>query len=110
MAEKHNIVRVSGVTKSFELGKLTVQALKGVDLEIGAKSGSWFSYGSERIGQGRDAAIETIRDYTILSPRLAWHATDTVLIEAVAENLWPYQDSAPQRMPTSYFLSLKVSY
>jgi len=34
MQEKHSIVRVSGVTKTFEMGKLTVQALKGVDLSI----------------------------------------------------------------------------
>ena len=34
MTHNHNIVRVSGVTKSFQLGKLEVQALKGIDLEI----------------------------------------------------------------------------
>jgi putative ABC transport system ATP-binding protein len=34
MAESRNIVRVSKVTKSFQLGKIEVQALKGVDLEI----------------------------------------------------------------------------
>jgi putative ABC transport system ATP-binding protein len=31
-----NIVRVSGVTKTFKLGKIDVQALKGIDLEIAA--------------------------------------------------------------------------
>jgi putative ABC transport system ATP-binding protein len=36
MAEEHNIVRVSKVTKSFNLGKIEVQALAGVDLEIAA--------------------------------------------------------------------------
>lgn len=41
MSERHNIVRVAGVTKSFELGKLTVQALKGVDLSI--RSGEYLS-------------------------------------------------------------------
>lgn len=41
MPEQHNIVRVAGVTKSFELGKLTVQALKGVDLTI--KTGEYLS-------------------------------------------------------------------
>jgi putative ABC transport system ATP-binding protein len=30
-----NIVRVSNVTKSFKLGRIEVQALKGVDLQIG---------------------------------------------------------------------------
>jgi putative ABC transport system ATP-binding protein len=35
MTDSH-IVRVAGVTKSFQLGKLTVEALKGIDLEISA--------------------------------------------------------------------------
>lgn len=34
MPEERNIVRVSKVTKSFQLGKIEVEALKGVDLEI----------------------------------------------------------------------------
>jgi putative ABC transport system ATP-binding protein len=34
MAESRNIVRVSGVTKTFQLGKVEVKALTGVDLEI----------------------------------------------------------------------------
>ncbi len=34
--ENHNIVRVSGVTKTFLLGKVTLEALKGVDLAISA--------------------------------------------------------------------------
>ena len=34
MAESRNIVRVSGVTKTFQLGKMEVKALTGVDLEI----------------------------------------------------------------------------
>ncbi|MCP4686398.1 MAG: ABC transporter ATP-binding protein [Desulfobacterales bacterium] len=34
MANSNTIVRVSKVTKSFQLGKVEVQALKGVDLEI----------------------------------------------------------------------------
>jgi putative ABC transport system ATP-binding protein len=36
MADVGNIVRVSGVTKNFRLGKVEVQALKGVDLQIPA--------------------------------------------------------------------------
>jgi putative ABC transport system ATP-binding protein len=32
--QRHTIVRVIGVTKSFRMGKVDVQALKGVDLEI----------------------------------------------------------------------------
>ncbi len=34
MAESRNIVRVSGVTKTFQMGKMKVEALTGVDLEI----------------------------------------------------------------------------
>jgi len=34
MSDNHNIVRVSGVTKKFQLGKLELEVLKGIDLEI----------------------------------------------------------------------------
>ncbi len=34
MAEAKNIVRVSEVTKDFDLGKIVVKVLKGIDLEI----------------------------------------------------------------------------
>lgn len=36
MSESRNIVRVSKVTKSFKMGKVEVQALTGIDLEIAA--------------------------------------------------------------------------
>ena len=36
MTQTRNIVRVSGVTKTFTLGKVLVEALKGIDLEIAA--------------------------------------------------------------------------
>jgi len=36
MADSRNIVRVSKVTKTFQLGKMEVRALQGVDLEIAA--------------------------------------------------------------------------
>jgi putative ABC transport system ATP-binding protein len=34
--DRHNIVRVVGVTKTFSLGKMDVQVLRGVDLEVAA--------------------------------------------------------------------------
>ena len=34
MIEKKKIVRVTGVTKDFDLGKIVVKVLKGIDLEI----------------------------------------------------------------------------
>jgi putative ABC transport system ATP-binding protein len=36
MSKTRNIVRVSRVTKTFKLGKVLVEALKGIDLEIAA--------------------------------------------------------------------------
>ena len=34
----------------------------GVDYEIIRKSGSWFSYGDKKIGQGRDAVKEALKN------------------------------------------------
>jgi putative ABC transport system ATP-binding protein len=41
MNERHNIVRVTNVTKTFQLGKMEVEALKGINLEI--TSGNYIS-------------------------------------------------------------------
>ncbi|GAB6035753.1 ABC transporter ATP-binding protein [Fundidesulfovibrio butyratiphilus] len=41
MREIHDVVRVSGVTKTFEVGRQTVEALKGVDLAI--RTGEYLS-------------------------------------------------------------------
>lgn len=45
-----------GISKSGEIIDL------GVDLNIVKKSGSWFSYGETRLGQGRDAVRQLIED------------------------------------------------
>ena len=42
----------------------------GVDLGIIKKSGSWFSYGESRLGQGRDAVKKIIKDNPELSEEL----------------------------------------
>jgi recombination protein RecA len=34
----------------------------GVDFDIIRKSGSWYSYGETRIGQGRDAVKQILKD------------------------------------------------
>lgn len=43
---------------------------QGVDLEIIKKSGSWFSYDSTKLGQGRDAVKDVIKDNPELSDEL----------------------------------------
>ncbi|MBK8803908.1 MAG: recombinase RecA [Fibrobacteres bacterium] len=56
-----DIMYGEGVSKPSSLLDL------GVELEIVTKSGSWFSYGSERIGQGRDSALEYIRNNPVMA-------------------------------------------
>lgn len=50
-----DIMFAAGVSKSGELLDI------GVDRKIVDKSGAWFSYGGERIGQGREAAKEYLK-------------------------------------------------
>jgi recombination protein RecA len=45
-----------GISKSGEIVDL------GVELEIVQKAGSWFSYGGNKLGQGRDAVKQLIED------------------------------------------------
>ena len=56
-----DVLFAEGVSKAGELIDL------GVDRKIVDKSGAWFSYGGERIGQGREAA----RDYLKAHPAVA---------------------------------------
>ncbi len=56
-----DILYGQGISKTGELIDM------GVDLNILKKSGSWFSYGETRLGQGRDAVRNLLRD----NPELA---------------------------------------
>ena len=70
-----------GISKWGELVDLAVQ------LDIVQKSGSWFSMGDERIGQGANA----VKDYFINNPDIA------AKVEAeVRENLWKLNSGAPK--------------
>ena len=51
-----DIMYGEGISKVGEIIDLAV------DLEIVKKAGSWFSYGGNRLGQGRDAVKELIKD------------------------------------------------
>ncbi len=63
----------------------------GVDLGLVRKSGSWFSYGDERIGQGRDKAMTYIIEHPELREKLRMEimnrgaAAVTVIAGASAE-------------------------
>jgi recombination protein RecA len=51
-----DIMYGEGISKSGEIVDL------GVELEIIKKSGSWFSYGETKLGQGRDSVKNLLRD------------------------------------------------
>jgi recombination protein RecA len=59
-----DILYGKGVNQEGELIDL------GVDLGIVRKSGSWFAYGEERIGQGRDKAVLYLTERPELRERL----------------------------------------
>lgn len=59
-----DILYGEGISKTGELIDL------GVELEILKKSGSWFSYGETRLGQGREAVKNLLRDNPELAEEL----------------------------------------
>jgi recombination protein RecA len=59
-----DIMYGEGISKIGEIVDL------GVELEIIKKSGSWFSYGDTKLGQGRDAVKNLLRDNPELSKEL----------------------------------------
>lgn len=50
----------------------------GVELNIIKKSGSWFSYGESRLGQGRDAVKKVIKDNPELAEELEQKISDAL--------------------------------
>ena len=59
-----DIMYGKGVSRSGELLDL------GVDKEVVKKSGSWFSYGDTKLGQGRDAVKQLLEDNPELSEEI----------------------------------------
>ena len=57
-----------GISKRGELVDL------GVKAGIVEKSGSWFSYGDQRIGQGRENAKNFLKE----NPQVAWEIEDKI--------------------------------
>ena len=60
-AAEFDIVFGEGISKMGEIVDM------GVELGIIAKSGSWFSYGTDKLGQGRDTVKQLLHD----NPELA---------------------------------------
>ncbi len=68
-----------GISKAGEIIDL------GVEYNIIKKSGSWFSYGETRLGQGRDAVKNLILDNPEMMEELEVKIKDAVTgVEAVA--------------------------
>ncbi len=67
-----DIIYNEGVSKNGELIDL------GVDAGVVEKSGSWYSYGSERIGQGRENAKEFLKE----NPDIAFTIESTIREQA----------------------------
>jgi len=70
-----DIMYGEGVSKTGEIVDL------GVDFGIIKKSGSWFSYGDTKLGQGRDAVKTLIKD----NPELA-EELEAKIVEAITAN------------------------
>jgi recombination protein RecA len=67
-----DIMYGEGISKVGEIIDL------GVDLEIIKKSGSWFSYGETKLGQGRDAVKRLIADNPELAEELESKITEAL--------------------------------
>lgn len=68
-----------GISKSGEIIDL------GVDFEVIKKSGSWFSYGSTKLGQGRDAVKQLLLDNPELMDELEVKIKEIVTGEKLEE-------------------------
>lgn len=82
-----DIMYGEGISKAGEVLDLAVE------LEIVKKSGSWFSYETNRLGQGRDAVKDLIKDNPELMDRLEAQikekikGDDDVLLDTVEPNI-----------------------
>jgi len=67
-----DIMYGQGISKVGEILDL------GVELDIVNKSGSWFSYGGNKLGQGRDAVKQLLSDNPELSEEIERKIRDKV--------------------------------
>lgn len=71
-----DIMYGEGISKTGEIVDL------GVELEIVKKSGSWFSYGDTKLGQGRDGVKQLLRDNPELMEELEGKIADALKAHA----------------------------
>ena len=75
----------------------------GVEMEIVKKSGSWFSYGSEKLGQGRDAVKKILLDNPELMNEIETKIRNKVngVEEEVAEDTEESKSSVADATPVA---------
>ncbi|HEV8244025.1 MAG TPA: recombinase RecA [Nitrospirales bacterium] len=74
-----DIMFAAGVSKTGELIDM------GVDRKIVDKSGAWFSYGGERIGQGRDASRDYLKDHPVVAREIETKIREAAKLASKAE-------------------------
>lgn len=74
-----DILYGEGISKTGEIIDL------GVNYNVIKKSGSWFSYGETKLGQGRDAVRKLIRDNPELSAELETKILEVITASSVNE-------------------------
>jgi recombination protein RecA len=73
-----DVMFAEGISKTGELIDI------GVERKVVDKSGAWFSYGSERIGQGRDAAKEFLKMHPAVAKEIEAKIHEAVGLRARA--------------------------
>ena len=92
-----DIMYGEGISKVGEILDL------GVEMEIVKKSGSWFSYGSEKLGQGRDAVKKILLDNPELMNEIETKIRNKVngVEEEVAEDTEESKSSVADATPVA---------
>ncbi len=97
-----DIMFAAGVSKTGELIDM------GVDRKIVDKSGAWFSYGGERIGQGREAAKEYLKAHPEMAREIETKIREAARVASKAEGqARPAAEKRPddKRSPTGKAVS-----
>ena len=86
-----DILYGEGISKEGDLLDMAVEN------RVIEKSGSWFSYGSERIGQGRENARTFLRDNPDLHHKLLTELRKSLGLHAINSQMPPAAEKSPAR-------------